>query len=197
MPRTVNQRFSNRYQVPGLLRAAEPKLRPHHNSDRTTANLNNYMQSYGPTLPRYSLKIFSVVDLLWDFDLTLNFQMISTPLAILTTSLDLSATGIGQPGERPTDHCALPPSYSLGSPIIAQEIRLQKTFTVKERYKVAIVGDVFNIANLIGYGHDLHTVNANPAKRTFAFGQPTLRALRCFGAARTVSNSRCALFSER
>ncbi len=77
----------------------------------------------------------------------------------------------------------LPSSYQFGSPTIAQDIRLTKTFTFKERYKLMIMGEMFNalnIANLTAYSSNLDTVNANPAKQTFAFGQPTLRASSVF-----------------
>jgi hypothetical protein len=61
-----------------------------------------------------------------------------------------------------------------------------KNFVFKERYKLAILGEVFNafnIANLRGYGVSLDRLNTNPSAQTYAFGQPTQRALQTFGSA--------------
>ena len=79
----------------------------------------------------------------------------------------------------------LPTDYQFGDPTFAQDFRLTKTFTYKEKYKLAIFGEMFNsfnIANLSGYTFSLNTVNANPANQTFSFGQPTTRALGTFGS---------------
>ena len=40
--------------------------------------------------------------------------------------------------------------------------------------------NAFNIANLTGYSANLDTVNSNPARQTFSFGQPTQRAGQVF-----------------
>jgi hypothetical protein len=63
---------------------------------------------------------------------------------------------------------------------------LSKTFAIKERYKLLITGqafNLFNISNLGGYSFTLDTKNPNPALQTFAFGQPTSRAAQTFGSA--------------
>jgi len=80
----------------------------------------------------------------------------------------------------------LPTDYQLGDPTISQDFSLQKTFTIKERYKFLIIGQVFNafnISNLTGYSFALDTKNPNPALQTFVFGQPTARAAQTFGSA--------------
>ena len=51
---------------------------------------------------------------------------------------------------------------------------------------ILIFGEVFNafnIANLRGYGSTLDIRNPNPSAQTYAFGQPTQRALQTFGSA--------------
>ena len=56
----------------------------------------------------------------------------------------------------------------------------------KEKYRLGIFGEVFNafnIANLRGYGTTLDVQRPNPTTQTFAFGQPTQRALQTFGSA--------------
>jgi hypothetical protein len=80
----------------------------------------------------------------------------------------------------------LPSHYQLGDPTINQDFRLTKNVVLKERYKFAIFGEVFNafnIANLRGYGTTLDKLSSNPATQTYAFGQPTQRALQTFGSA--------------
>jgi hypothetical protein len=75
----------------------------------------------------------------------------------------------------------LPTDYQLGDPTISQDFSLQKTFTYKERYKLLIIGQVFNafnISNLSGYQFTLNTTTSNNG-----FGQPTARAAQTFGSA--------------
>jgi hypothetical protein len=68
-------------------------------------------------------------------------------------------------------------NYSLGRPYDSQDIRLTKKFTYRERYKLAVFGEMFNVLNyqnLGGYGTD-------PSQPT-QFGQPTSRAGQVFGS---------------
>ena len=72
----------------------------------------------------------------------------------------------------------LPSNYSLGDGVITQDLALHKTFAYKERYKLLIIGQVFNafnISNLSGYSFDLSTPTT--------FGQATGRAAQTFGSA--------------
>lgn len=215
---TLNKRFSNRYQF--LVSYALQNL----NTDSQPApivNLNKYLESYGPVLPRHNLNISGLVDLRWGFELSVNSQIISrAPLVPLTTNIDLSGTGQVGSGPLPglSYGCAniscgkaslaaavaafnatyagtkapngnvipsyiLPSDYQFGDPTFAQDFRLTKTFSFKERYKFMIMAEffnAFNIANLTGYSSNLDTLKANPAQQTFAFGQPTARASSIF-----------------
>jgi carboxypeptidase family protein len=89
----------------------------------------------------------------------------------------------------------LPHDYELGDPQIYQDIRVTKTFSYKERYKLAIMGEVFNlfnIANLSGYNFSLDALGkgcqltapgsafTTCSTQTYAFGQPTNRAQQTF-----------------
>ncbi len=70
----------------------------------------------------------------------------------------------------------LPASYEFGDWFSSQDIRLTKKFTWKDRYTLAVFGEmfnVFNIANLSGYNF---TINSG------AFGQPTQRQSQVFGS---------------
>lgn len=76
----------------------------------------------------------------------------------------------------------LPSNYSLGRPIISQDMRLTKEFAYKEKYRLAVFGEAFNllnIANLTGYNF---TLDAVKTPQTFAFGQPESRGNQVFGS---------------
>jgi hypothetical protein len=88
-------------------------------------------------------------------------------------------------GSAITTTVVLPSNYEFGDPTISQDFRLTKTFTFKERYKVAVFTEMFNafnISNLTGYSSTLDAKSATPATQTFAFGQPTSRAGQTFGS---------------
>jgi hypothetical protein len=71
---------------------------------------------------------------------------------------------------------ALPSDYQFGDPTITTDFRLTKNFTIKERWKISILGEMFNafnIANLSGYSFRLDS----------SFGQPTQRVNQTFGSA--------------
>ena len=203
-------------------------------NSETVVNLNNYMQGYGPSLPRHNLNVSGIINLPWGFGLSFNSSIISaTPVQPVTTNIDLSGTGATTSGPLPgtsyrcyalgcgkSDLAAavnafnatyagtkapngavipkyvLPPDYQFGDPTFAQDFRLTKTFTYKERYKLSVYSELFNafnIANLTGYSANLDTLNANPAKQTFSFGQPTQRAGQVFLS----SGPRAAQFGAR
>ncbi|MFN7947385.1 MAG: carboxypeptidase regulatory-like domain-containing protein [Blastocatellia bacterium] len=72
---------------------------------------------------------------------------------------------------------ALPARYDFGDNFSSQDIRVTKSFTWKEHYKLSVFGEVFNvfnIANLGGYSFNL--------SNTATFGQPTNRASQVFGS---------------
>jgi hypothetical protein len=67
----------------------------------------------------------------------------------------------------------LPSSYDFGTSTITQDVRVTKTFTYKERYRLRLMADIFNAinhANLTGY-----TSTIGPS-----FGQPTARSAQTF-----------------
>ena len=79
----------------------------------------------------------------------------------------------------------VPSNYNFGSPTFDQDVRITKEFVVKERYRLQVFGEFFNvlnIANLSGYSSRLDTLNSNPAKQSHSFEQPTARVLQTFGS---------------
>jgi hypothetical protein len=184
-------------------------------------NLNNFMQSYGPSLPRNNINVSGLVTFKYGFELSVNSSYISkAPVQPIVAGIDLSGTGATFNGPLPDPSYAcfnlgcgkgslanavaswnatyagtkapngttipsliVPPDYQFNDPTFSQDFRLTKTFAIKERYKFSIFGEAFNafnIANLTGYSTVLNTVNPNPEKQTFSFGQPTQRAPQSF-----------------
>jgi hypothetical protein len=77
----------------------------------------------------------------------------------------------------------LPSDYGFGAPILTQDMRLTKEFVYKERLRLALFGEMFNmfnIANLSNYNFTLDTVKP---VQTYAFGQPNARINQVFGSA--------------
>jgi hypothetical protein len=70
----------------------------------------------------------------------------------------------------------LPSNYSFDHGYQSLDLRLSRTFVFRERWRLRMIGEVFNFynaANLSGYSNDL--TNA-------AFGQPTARFTQLFGS---------------
>jgi hypothetical protein len=114
------------------------------------------------------------------------FSCSKSDLANAVASFNTNFAGTKNAAGAVIPQVALPSDYQLGDPTISQDFSLRKTFTVKERYKFILIGQVFNafnISNLTGYQFLLDTKAASPATQTFTFGQPTARAVQTFGSA--------------
>src|SRR5262249_20601938 len=68
------------------------------------------------------------------------------------------------------DHCA------FGDNFHSLDLRLSRSFTFRERWRLSLIGEVFNLynkGNLMGYSGDLTSAG---------FGQPTNRTSQIFGS---------------
>jgi hypothetical protein len=63
----------------------------------------------------------------------------------------------------------LPANYHLGAPVIDQDVRLTKELALKERYRLQVFGEFFNVLNIGNLTYGNLTLNSS------AFGQPTAR----------------------
>lgn len=71
---------------------------------------------------------------------------------------------------------ALPAAYAFDHIFQALDLRLSRTFVIRERWRLSAIGEVFNLynaANLSGYSTDLTSTG---------FGQPTARFTQLFGS---------------
>jgi hypothetical protein len=100
---------------------------------------------------------------------------------------DFNATYAGKKDARGTTipSYAVPQDYQFGDPRFNTDVRLTKEFVYRERYKLQVFGEffnVFNIANLVSYSFNLDRLNPDPNKQSFTFGQPTGRFGQVFGS---------------
>jgi hypothetical protein len=85
----------------------------------------------------------------------------------------------------PIPQLVLPNSYDLGDPTNTEDIRLSKHFTYKDRYKLSLCAEMFNVlnvANLSGQSYNLDSAVPAGRTQTFSFGQPTQRITQVFGS---------------
>ena len=183
--------------------------------DENPRDVVNWMSSYGEYLPHHNLNIAGLVQIPWGFELSINSSIISRrPVTAVVSGLVLPGTdprtsneplpglafnclnaGCGKSDlaravdtfnqANPTKQLVLPSSYYLDAPEFSQDIRLTKTFTVKERYRFSILAEMFNalnISNVTGFSYTLDSKNPNSAQQTFNFGQPTGRVDQTFGS---------------
>lgn len=78
---------------------------------------------------------------------------------------------------QPIAAVTLPSEYQLGDSFSSQDIRITKTFNLRNATKIAVFAEgfnIFNVANLGGFSYNL----SNAA----TFGQPTQRAQQVFGS---------------
>ena len=115
-------------------------------------------------------------------------------VAAAVLAFDSTYSGTKAPNGATIPTYVLPQNYNFGTPQIYQDMRITKTFTFKERYKVALIGEVFNvlnIANLSGYSFNLDvlakgcSLNAGApytscSSQGYGFGQATNRAQQTF-----------------
>lgn len=92
-------------------------------------------------------------------------------------SFNQNFAGRRTPRNQHIPRITLPTDYEFGDNYLTQDLRLSRTFAFREKYKLTLIGEVFNflnIANLSGHSGNL----ANTA----TFGQPTRRVDQVFGS---------------
>src|SRR5262249_2558581 len=75
----------------------------------------------------------------------------------------------------PIPFLTLPDHYAFGANFHSLDLRLSRSFAIRERWRLSLIGEVFNLynkGNRIGYSGDLTSAG---------FGQPTSRTSQIFG----------------
>ncbi|HEX4951244.1 MAG TPA: TonB-dependent receptor [Blastocatellia bacterium] len=78
----------------------------------------------------------------------------------------------------------LPDNFSNGDPFFSQDVRLTRIIRFSERFRLSVIAEgfnIFNIANLTGYGSGLNPLAAPGAVQQATFGQPGDRVNQIFG----------------
>jgi len=79
----------------------------------------------------------------------------------------------------------LPPNFDNGDNYFSQDVRLSRLITIRENFKLTLIGEVFNIfniSNLSGYGASLDPLAAPGQQQAITFGQPSGRIGQVFGS---------------
>ncbi len=106
-----------------------------------------------------------------------NMSMGKDDLARLVDQFNQTYAGKLTPRNQPIPKLTLPSNYQLGQAFYDQDMRVTKTISYRERWKLAVFGECFNclnLANLGGYSSDL--------RNTASFMQPTSRIFQVFGS---------------
>jgi hypothetical protein len=97
-------------------------------------------------------------------------------LAHLVDQFNQTYAGTKDAQGRSIQRIALPTRYSFGGNSQSLDLRITRSFVLRDRWRLSLIGEAFNLynkANLTGYSGDL----TSPA-----FGQPTSRASQVFGS---------------
>ncbi len=106
-----------------------------------------------------------------------NMSMGEDDLARLVAQFNQNYAGKLTPRGQPIPTLTLPAHYNLGQAYFDQDMRITKTLSYRERWKLAVFGECFNclnLANLTGYSSDL--------RNTQSFMEPTGRMFQVFGS---------------
>jgi hypothetical protein len=78
----------------------------------------------------------------------------------------------------------LPTTFANGDPFFSQDMRLTRIIMLKEKIRISLIAEgfnVFNFANLSGYGSGLNALAAPGQVQQLTFGQPSNRVNQIFG----------------
>ena len=95
----------------------------------------------------------------------------------LVEQFNQTRAGTSTPLNQPIREITLPAAYEFGDTYVTQDVRVSRSFIFHDRYKLTLIGElfnIFNIANLSGYAGNL--TNAE------TFGKPTRRFDQVFGS---------------
>jgi hypothetical protein len=107
----------------------------------------------------------------------LNRSLNKNDLRRLVDQFNTTLAGQRTPTGQVISPATLPSSFDFGDTVFSQDLRLAKIFRLSERYELNVFGEafnLFNVANLVGYGVNIADPNA--------FGQPNRRVNQVFGS---------------
>jgi hypothetical protein len=113
----------------------------------------------------------------------------ANPTAAQTAACVLNVNGQAMCGPRTPQNQAyplikLPDKFSNGDPFYSQDVRITRVIAIHEKIRLSLIAEafnVFNIANLTGYGSGLNALVAPNQVQQATFGQPSNRVNQIFG----------------
>ncbi|MEP7270802.1 MAG: TonB-dependent receptor, partial [Acidobacteriota bacterium] len=113
----------------------------------------------------------------------------ANPTAAQTAGCTLFVNGVRMCGARTPKNevyplIFLPDNFSNGDPFFSQDLRVTRLIRIREKVTISLIGEAFNIfnfANLTGYGSGLNGLAAPGTLQQSTFGQPSNRVNQIFG----------------
>ena len=99
----------------------------------------------------------------------INYSCGHAQLAAAVATFDSTVAGTKSFNGVTVPTLTLPSHYQTGAPVINQDIRLTKEFVYKEKYRLQVFGEFFNLLNIGNLTYGNLTLNSS------AFGIPTAR----------------------
>ena len=144
-----------------------------------TGTFASYLPGTGPgSIGRSVHSVGDLNALIRQFNQNINSLPGTAPCADdPTTRCDLQGSEVFRLAELPSD------TQLGGDPVVSQDLRVTKTIAFGERYKLNLIGEVFNvfnIANLVNVGDFVLPAEGTPADQITTL-RPTQRATSVFG----------------
>jgi Carboxypeptidase regulatory-like domain len=98
-----------------------------------------------------------------------NYSCGQTQLAAAVSTFNSTLAGTKALNGATVPTITLPKQYHLGAPVIDQDMRVTKEFAYKERYRLQVFGEFFNLLNIGNLSYGNLTLNSS------SFGLPTAR----------------------
>ena len=97
-------------------------------------------------------------------------DQLAAAVATFNSTVATASTGLKAKNGASIPTLTLPTNYDLGTPVFSQDVRVTKEFWYRERYRLQIFGEFFNVLNISNLSYGAFTLNSPTT-----FGQPTAR----------------------
>ena len=97
---------------------------------------------------------------------------------------DVRMCGARTPQNQVLPLIKLPDTFANGDPFFSQDVRLTRIITLREKVRISLIAEgfnIFNFANLSGYGSGFNSLAAPGQVQQLTFGNPSNRVNQIFG----------------
>jgi len=103
-------------------------------------------------------------------------------VAVLNWNTNVATPGRRDAQNRVVPQLKLPDNFEFGDTFSSQDIRVTKTFSLKEQFKISVFAEVFNVFNIANLSSFSFTVPPATQADATTFGSPTQRSSQVFGS---------------